>query len=100
MVPTPTEDGFEPRAGVSIDPFTGNLYGTTYFGGAEDAGTIFRLTRNSSGKWSRQIFFSFGDAPDFASNPQTELIAAGGQLVVGTTSRGGKYFGGIAFTAH
>jgi uncharacterized repeat protein (TIGR03803 family) len=36
-------DGNEPYAGVIIDP-AGDLYGTTYLGGKQKAGTVFKLT--------------------------------------------------------
>jgi uncharacterized repeat protein (TIGR03803 family) len=36
-------DGGFPLAGVTLDP-AGNLYGTTYYGGAERSGVVFKLT--------------------------------------------------------
>ena len=38
-----SEDGGGPYAGVTIDA-SGNLYGTTTFGGANDSGTLFELS--------------------------------------------------------
>ena len=38
-------DGFEPYAGV-IEDKSGNLYGTTYGGGADAAGAVFKINRN------------------------------------------------------
>jgi uncharacterized repeat protein (TIGR03803 family) len=40
---TGATDGANPYAGVILDP-SGNLYGTTYFGGASDRGVVFELT--------------------------------------------------------
>jgi len=40
-------DGANPAAGVIRDP-TGNLYGTTYSGGAGGAGTVYRLDTNGN----------------------------------------------------
>jgi uncharacterized repeat protein (TIGR03803 family) len=37
------KDGAEPRAGLIRDA-AGNLYGTTYAGGAHGSGTVFKLT--------------------------------------------------------
>jgi len=38
-------DGFEPYAGV-IEDKSGNLYGTTYGGGADGGGTVFKITKH------------------------------------------------------
>ncbi|HEX3666892.1 MAG TPA: choice-of-anchor tandem repeat GloVer-containing protein [Rhizomicrobium sp.] len=40
---TGVDDGAHPSAGVIADSM-GNFYGTTYTGGADDEGTVFRLT--------------------------------------------------------
>ena len=37
-------DGFEPYAGVVLDAFTGNLYGTTPGGGTYTYGTVYEVT--------------------------------------------------------
>ena len=37
---------------------SGNIYGTTYMGGANDAGTVFKLARSSAG-WQIQVVHSF-----------------------------------------
>lgn len=39
----PPTDGAYPATGVTMDP-SGNLYGTTNFGGTADGGTVFKLT--------------------------------------------------------
>ena len=36
-------DGYNPNAGV-IQDAAGNLYGTTYYGGAYGAGTVYKLS--------------------------------------------------------
>ena len=41
-------DGSSPVAGVILD-VDGNVYGTTFQGGAQDGGVIFKLTRGSNG---------------------------------------------------
>lgn len=52
-------DGYLPQSGITIDP-SGNLYGTTEYGGATDVGTVFKVTNSGAEK----ILWSFGGSPD------------------------------------
>src|SRR5690242_7394161 len=52
-------DGGQPVAGVILD-ISGNAYGTTYTGGANGAGTIFKLTHGSKG-WTFGVLKNFCD---------------------------------------
>lgn len=45
-----SRDGLNPLSGVTFDS-TGNLYGTTPFGGAYNVGVVFELTPTASGEW-------------------------------------------------
>jgi uncharacterized repeat protein (TIGR03803 family) len=47
------KDGAEPNAGLIFDK-AGNLYGTTYQGGAYGAGTVFELTPKAGGGWTEK----------------------------------------------
>jgi uncharacterized repeat protein (TIGR03803 family) len=53
-------DGFAPTAGVTFDR-SGNLYGTTSGGGANDLGAVYELSppAQSGGAWTEQIVYSF-----------------------------------------
>lgn len=51
-------DGSHLRAPVILDS-TGNLYGTTYDGGAGNGGIVYELTPGSGGIWSEVILHSF-----------------------------------------
>lgn len=55
-------DGGTPSGGLLIDA-SGNLYGTTSFGGASGLGTVFELV-NSSGTYSETVLHSFTGSPD------------------------------------
>ena len=44
--------GRAPYGGLIFDA-AGNLYGTTYSGGAHGHGTVFELTPNGDGSWTR-----------------------------------------------
>ena len=52
-------DGARPFYGDLIFDQAGNLYGTTYNGGAINGGTVFRLTP-SNGAWEESVLYSFG----------------------------------------
>ena len=71
-------NGYAPYGGVVISGF--KLFGTTFGGGAKNAGTIFSLDTGGSGF---QILHSFGGAND-ASGPLNSLILVG-NVLYGTT---------------
>src|SRR4029077_8022073 len=50
-------DGDSPRAEVIMDA-KGNLYGTTFSGGANSLGTVFKLSPNPEGGWSESVLYS------------------------------------------
>ena len=56
---TNSPDGDSPQAALVADP-AGNLYGTTFEGGAPaGAGAIFKLSRQSGGGWTEAIIYDF-----------------------------------------
>jgi uncharacterized repeat protein (TIGR03803 family) len=54
-------DGENPYNGVILDS-SGNAYGTTWIGGADNAGVVFELTPTKSGPWKEQILYNFTGA--------------------------------------
>jgi uncharacterized repeat protein (TIGR03803 family) len=84
-----------PYGGVISDS-KGNLYGTTYYGGANGAGSVFKLTR-SAGKFTESVLYSFTGGSDGGSPTTTLTFDAEGNLY-GTTSAGGDSNGdGVVF---
>jgi uncharacterized repeat protein (TIGR03803 family) len=85
-------DGAGPAAGLVN--MKGILYGTTFFGGGTyDNGSVFSITTAGA----ENVLYRFG--PDNSPNgdsPETGLIDVNGKLY-GTTSYGGKHYGGTAF---
>jgi uncharacterized repeat protein (TIGR03803 family) len=65
----------------------GNLYGTTYYDGANDLGSVYKLT-NSGGAWSETVLYSFKGGKDGNSSISNLVFDAAGNLY-GTTSEGG-----------
>jgi len=60
-------DGWGPSAGLTFDT-SGNLYGTTYRGGACSAisvgcGVVFKMTPNSDGTWKESVIHFFQGHP-------------------------------------
>jgi hypothetical protein len=83
-----TSNDFGPSPGLIFDK-SGNLYGTAGFGGANGYGDIFQLTRGANGKWSENVLYSFGSAPD-AYGPETGVIFDEAGNLYGGTSFGGN----------
>ncbi|HXM19869.1 MAG TPA: choice-of-anchor tandem repeat GloVer-containing protein [Terriglobales bacterium] len=88
-------DGAGPLAGVVMDA-KGNLYGTTFTGGAYNYGTVFEVTPKAGGSWTEQVLHSFGNGHDGVS-PQAGLIFDASGNIYGTTYAGGTYGGGTVF---
>lgn len=72
------DNGYNPYGGVTVDEVTGDLYGTTEFGGTSDAGVIWKLT--SDGTFS--VLHDFDDAND-GRQPRWHLVR----------DRAGDFFG-------
>src|SRR5579863_1467346 len=79
-------DGASPEASLLMDS-AGNLYGTTYAGGAQGYGTVFKLSQ-SNGVWTETLLYSFTGGTDGA-NPRASLIMDGEGNLYGTTCAGG-----------
>jgi uncharacterized repeat protein (TIGR03803 family) len=88
-------DGVFPYGGLIFDKL-GNLYGTTYYGGTNGVGTVYKLT-HANRSWTETVLYSFKGTPD-GSSPISTLIADKAGNLYGTTSDGGTSGGyGIIF---
>jgi len=87
-------DGAEPYAGV-IQATDGNFYGVTSKGGANNWGTIFRITRSGE-LTTLHSFCSLADCTDGAEPIGGLLQASNGDLY-GTTAEGGADESGTVF---
>jgi uncharacterized repeat protein (TIGR03803 family) len=97
------DDGAFPQAGLVADP-SGNLYGTTYFGGLADCGTghcgtVFELSPTGAGKYAYARLYSFCSAAACADgvHPYDTVIVDTAGNLYGTASGGGKQGAGTIF---
>jgi YVTN family beta-propeller protein/uncharacterized repeat protein (TIGR03803 family) len=86
-------DGVEPEAGL-VQGTDGNFYGTTTFGGANGAGTVFELTPGGQ----LTTLYSFCSQPGCTDGEQSiaGLVQSGGNFY-GTTGYGGANGAGTVF---
>lgn len=88
-------DGWHPYAGLAIDT-AGNLYGTTYEGGAGGGGTVDQLTPSGSG-WTESTLYSFSmNGPAGYSMLNGVILDSAGNLY-GATPYGAAGGVGAAF---
>jgi uncharacterized repeat protein (TIGR03803 family) len=84
-----------PYGGVIADS-KGNLFGTTYYGGAKGAGSVYKLAK-SNGTFAETLLHSFTGGADGGSPTTTLMLDARGNLY-GTTAAGGDSNGdGVVF---
>ena len=77
-----------PYAGLIFDK-SGNLYGTSEFGGTDNQGTVFELTPNSNGVWAQTVLYNFTGNGD-GGQPSGGLLFDSVGNLYGTTNFGGN----------
>ncbi len=88
-------DGVDPASGLTLDK-SGNLFGSTFFGGSANAGTIYKLSPNSGG-WTETVLYSFKGGTTDGANPEGNVLVGPKGQVVGTTVSGGPSGYGVLF---
>jgi uncharacterized repeat protein (TIGR03803 family) len=73
-------------ADLIFDP-AGNLYGTTYEGGAYDNGAVFELSPKAGGGWTEKVLHSFDDSMKDGGYPQNGLVLDGDHNLYGSASQ-------------
>jgi uncharacterized repeat protein (TIGR03803 family) len=84
-------DGSEPDSGLLLDA-SGNLYGSTFFGGTGLGGTVFELTP-SMGSWVFNVVWGLTGR----IGPLANLSMDGAGNLYGTTYQDGDYIAGSVF---
>jgi len=77
--------------GALVGDGKGNFYGTTYYAGKYDDGTVYRLSRRN-GVWAQTFVRSFQGGAD-GGGPISTLAADAAGNLYGTTSEGGTTCG-------
>jgi uncharacterized repeat protein (TIGR03803 family) len=90
-------DGLLPEAGLIR--YKNNLYGTTFTGGANGNGTVFKLAPpvKKGAPWTETILHSFGADSDDGRYPVAGVIVDKKGNLYGTTTAGGAYGSGTVF---
>ena len=76
-----------PYGGLTFDQ-AGNIYGTTYYDGANDFGSVYQLSPQPDGSWSERVLYSFKGGKDGLGSISNLVFGKNGALY-GTTSEGG-----------
>jgi uncharacterized repeat protein (TIGR03803 family) len=90
-----SRDAVNPYTGLILDA-AGNLYGTTYYGGENSEGTVFKLTPQAGGGSKKTLLYSFNSSGD-GINPRSSLIFDVAGNLYGTTYFGGADHHGTVF---
>lgn len=85
-------DGSSPVGGLD-QGVDGNLYGTTYYGGVSNFGSIFKIGTNGN---NYSVLWSFTNSPDGA-NPNCGVVQGADGALYGTTESGGAAGAGTIF---
>jgi uncharacterized repeat protein (TIGR03803 family) len=86
------DDGEQPTAGLVRDE-AGNLYGTTYEGGAYHGGVVFNISPDNT----FTVLHNFGEFSGDGSLPYAGVIRDTAGNLYGTSSAGGSYFAGAVY---
>jgi len=90
-----SRDGQAPQSSLILD-LAGNLYGTSFVGGAYGLGVAFELMPKGGGVWTEKVLHSFGHGQD-GSYCEAGLILDRAGNLYGTTVNGGTYNEGTVF---
>ena len=86
-------DGSFPYGALLFDR-SGNIYGTTYYGGANGIGAVYKLSPRAVGAWAEEVIYSFEEETD-GNSPISNLVFDAAGNLYGTTSEGGLGSGTI-----
>jgi uncharacterized repeat protein (TIGR03803 family) len=84
-------DGDDPEGGVILDA-TGNLFGTTVYGGTPNRdGTVFELSPGANGQWVDTVLYTFQGGSVDGANPNAGVAQDNLGNLYGTTQYGYAY---------
>src|SRR6266704_2437178 len=80
-------DGVFPYGALLFDR-SGNIYGTTYYGGINGVGAVYQLAPRPTGEWRERVLYSFAGGGD-GNSPISHMNFDSVGNLYGTTSEGG-----------
>jgi uncharacterized repeat protein (TIGR03803 family) len=86
-------DGVFPYGALLFDR-SGDIFGTTYYGGVNGIGAVYQLAPRPTGEWKERVLYSFADGGD-GNSPISHLNFDSVGNLYGTTSEGGLGSGTI-----
>lgn len=89
-------DGSNSWAGLTQGA-DGSFYGTTFLGGTNNLGTVFKLSSAGNGGYTNKTIKSFTGINGDGANPACKLIFGADGWLYGTTYNGGSNNVGVAF---
>jgi uncharacterized repeat protein (TIGR03803 family) len=89
-------DGSLPAYGALAFDQQGNGYGTTQYGGTNNKGTVYKLTRQGQ-QWTETVLYSFGSTATDGYYPLHNVVLDHAGNLYGTTYQGGANGGGAVF---
>jgi len=75
----------------------GNIYGTTYVGGAYGYGAVYELVAGSNGTWTEKVIYSFRGLNDGATPYGSTLILDAAGNLYGVASGAGAHDYGVVY---
>src|SRR5258708_7134056 len=90
------KDGTVPASPLIFDA-SGNLYGSTYYGGPSKIGTAYELSPRTGGGWSERVLHNFQHNGQDGNSPEGTLTFDASGNLYGTTNLGGTYKQGTVF---
>lgn len=92
----PPKDGSFPNGGSLARDSSGNLYGTTEFGGLYGAGIVYELSPTSNG-WTMSVLYNFSGGLGDGANPPSGVVFDTAGNLYGVTFEGGAEDSGTVY---
>ncbi len=90
-------DGVQPAFSVPVFDSAGNLYGTTFYGGSDGIGVVYKLSPGLGGNWTETILHSFVNDGVDGNTPSGGVAFGSDGNLYGTTYYGGLYGDGTLY---
>jgi uncharacterized repeat protein (TIGR03803 family) len=90
-------DGNQPAFSVPVFDSAGNLYGTTFYGGSDGIGVVYKLSPGSGANWTETILHNFMNDGVDGNTPMGGVAFGSDGNLYGTTVYGGLNGDGVVY---